>query len=455
MAMDESVESFAARFCELNKVSVKQFFAYISATIDKPWRPESVLSDGDRLRISEALHEPFAIVTSVVAPYEGKADALGSFCNDPPHRDQIQYCETCATAGYHSHFHTFSWLDRCPFDGAELLTHSCHAGIDGFTNRIGAVTEILRTHWPAWPGGVPDSASKKRHLAPSFRSFQRWILDTNIVARNLADMHLPPRRSIYWIEAQCCARRVNQIRSLLPPPNETVAYFSTAGAASPNMVRLDAQSASTARDLIGRYGFHELIWFYRICRNSDPAGSACRDALDSDLAALRIHHTTCHCGWGHSMNEGWRRVHPDEWPHWDLKCPYEVACSFLEANYGDFRCGQSHRAADKEFFRYIECAEKFGGAGLARHHGAPEYGLSEVIQRCVGGWQPWVEWTGPLANIFDAVIEAGRASDTSWIHRWLTDVGSGAAPQTSPFPYPPVGLIEREGGMAILSWEKP
>lgn len=431
---------------------MKQFFDYVSSTIGRQWRPGWELSEADRIGISEALHEPLAIVTSVMAPYEGNADALGKFCNDPRHPERIQYCQTCANAGYHSHFHSFSWLDRCPFDGAELLAHSYHAGTDGFTNRSGAVTEIFRTHWPAWPGGAPGNASRKRHLSPSFLSFQRWVLDTNTVAQNLAETHLAPRRSIYWIEGQCCARRVNQIRSLLSPPNDIIGYFSTVAATSANLSCLDTPATLKARQLFGKYGFHELMWFYRICRNSDPAGSASRDALDCDLAALRAGHTSCHCRWGHSMTEGWRGVHPDEWPHWDLKCPYEVACTFLEANYGDFRCGQSPRAADKEFFQYIEYVGKFESAGLAKHHGAPE-GLPEEIQRYVRTWQPWVEWTGPLADIFDAVLNAGRVSDVSWLQSWLTAVDSGAAPASSPFPYPPVGIVNLGGGSAILSWQ--
>lgn len=452
MAKYESVESFASRFCELNKISVKQFFDYISATIDGVWRQGWGLLDEETAKISAALQEPLAIVDSILSPYEGDADALAKYCGDEKNQDQIQYCPSCASEGYHSHFHTLSWLERCPFDGTELMTHSCYVGTDVSANRIGALTQILRAQWPGWPGGVPDSAGKRRHLSPLFLSFQRWVLDTNMLARNLTEMRFAPRGNVYWVAPPSCAHRVNQIRSLLPPPEEVIRYFSKAAAVSPNLAQLGAQTTSATRDLLSKYDFHELTWFYRIRRNSDPAGSAARAALDSDLAALRSRHAICSCRWGHSRNEGWRSVHPDEWPHWDLKCPYEIACTFLEAHYGDFRYGQSGRAADIEFFRYIECAEKFANVGMVGQFRAPEDRFSEVVQRCVRSWEPWLEWTGPLAELFDAVLDAGRISDATWLHRWLRDVDSGAAPQASPFLYPGVGLIDHAGGLAILSW---
>jgi hypothetical protein len=455
LAKHESVESFAARFCELNKVSVKQFFDYLSATIDGAWRQGWGLSDEETAKISAALQEPLAIVDSVLSPYECAADAFAKFCGNEKQQAQIRYCPNCASEGYHSHFHTLSWLDRCPFDGAQLMTHSCYVGTDRSTNRIEALTQILQALWPDWPGGVPDSAVKLRHLAPLFMNFQRWVLDTNIVARNLTEMRFAPRENGHWIESGSCAHRVNQVRSLLPPPEEMIEYFSATPAVSPDLVNLDAQTTSEVRELLKKYGFHELIWFYRICRNSGPAGSASRDSLDNNLAALRSRHSSCRCRWGHSRSEGWRSVHPDEWPHWDLKCPYEVACIFLEGHYGNFRCGQSGRSADKEFFRYIECAEKFASVGLVGQCRAPDDRFSEMIQRCVRSWEPWLKWTGPLAEIFDAVLDAGQSSDLTWLHGWLSNVEAGAGPEASPFPYPAVGLIEHDGGMAILSWQKP
>lgn len=450
----ESVESFAARFCELNKISVKQFFDYLGATIGGAWRQGWGLSDEDTAKISTALQEPLAILDSVLSPYEGIGDAFGKYCGVLAHQNEIRYCPSCAREGFHSHFHTLLWLERCPFDGMELITHSYYAGTDGSANRVGALTEILRTQWPGWPGGVPDAARKQRHLAPLFLTFQRWVLDTNWVTHNLIEMRLVQRGTIFWRDDANCLNRVNQIRALLPPPGGVIGCFAKAVSASPNLVPLDATVNSTVRDLTSKYEFSQLIWFYRICRNSAPAKSAFRDSLDSELAALRNCHVPCRCRWGHSMSEGWRSVHPDEWPHWDLKCPYEVACDFLEANYGDFRCGQTRRAADKEFFRYIECAEKFASAGLTRHHGVPE-GLSEVMQRCVHSWQPWVEWTGPLEEFFDAVLNAGLVSDITWLYRWLADVENSASPQVSPFPYPNVGLINDSGSLAILSWQHP
>lgn len=435
-------------------MSVKQLLDYVSATIGRSWRPGWGLSEEETAAMAGALQEPRAIVDSVLAPYEGETDPLAMYCGNGQGHEQIKYCPSCVEEGYHSHFHTLLWIERCPFDGAELMSHSCDVGRDGPTNRVAALTEILRARWPGWPGGVPDSTVKRRHLAPLFMSFQRWVLDTNRVTRNLIEMRFAQRASIYWVDSSNCAHRVNQLRALLAPPGEILQCFSGASAASPNLLPVAAQATLEMRDLLDKYEFYELIWFYRICHNSDPAGSASRDALDTEQASIRNEQAPCRCRWGHSQNEGWRSVHPDEWPHWDLKCPHEVACDFLEAHYGDFRCGQSRRAADKEFFRYIESAEKFANAGLARQHHAPEDKLSEEIQRCVRNWQPWVEWTGPLAEAFDAVLDAGLAADVTWLHRWLVDVEKGGAPQTSPFLYPGVGIINHGSGLGILSWHE-
>lgn len=452
MAKHESVESFAARFCELNKVSVKQFYDYVSATIQHAWRPGFLLSDEQIAKLAAALQEPQEIVDSVLCPYSGDADPFAQYCGNRRHQDLIKYCPSCASEGYHSHFHTFYWLERCPFDGAELLTHSCSVRRDGLPNLVEALAEILRARWHRWPGGVPVITINRRHLSPLFMSFQRWMLDTNMVTRNLIEMKSAQRRNDHWVEESNCANRVYEIRALLPPPEEIQTCYSEAVPTALSLLPLSAKDSTELRELTNKFEFCELVWFYRICRNSDPAGSVLRDALDSDLETLRLHHTPCRCRWGHSRSEGWRRVHPDEWPHWDLKCPNEVACDVLEAHYGDFRNGQSPRAADKEFFRYIECVEKYASAGLARHHGAPGDTLPEVLQQCVGSWQPWVEWAGPLGELFDAVLDAGRASDGTWLRRWLNDVEIGAAPQASPFPYPGVGLLRHEAGLALLAW---
>ena len=40
----------------------------------------------------------------------------------------------------------------------------------------------------------------------------------------------------------------------------------------------------------------------------------------------------------------------------------------------------------------------------------------------------------------------------TWLNRWLIDVENGAVPTTWPMPYPPVGLIDHDGVLAIISW---
>jgi hypothetical protein len=452
LARFESVESFAGRFCELNKISVKQFFDYISVTKGGLWRQGWQMTDDETAAISAALDEPLAIVDSVLSPYEGHADPLANYCGNDQHPDRIKYCPTCVREGYHSYFHTLVWIDLCPFDGSELMTHSCYVGSDASTNRIGALTQILKLQWPGWPGAVPDLGMKRRHIVPRFKDFQRWILDTNKVATDLGGTRCIQRDCGHWVDSSRTEHRVHQIMALVPPPEDIAACFSKAVPAVPCLVPLGVQDTAQIHDLVDKHEFLTLIWFYRICRNSDPAGSSTREDLDIELAAIRSRQPTG-CRWGHGRREGWRSVHPEEWPHWDLKRPHEVACEFLEAHYGDFRCGQSPRAADKEFFRFIECAEKFVGAGLARHHCAPEEISSEVVKRCVQNWQPWVEWTGPLSETFDAILHAGLVADVTWLNRWLTNIEKGAAPQDSPFLYPSVGLINHARGLAILSWQ--
>src|SRR4051812_43147100 len=62
-----------------------------------------------------------------------------------------------------------------------------------------------------------------------------------------------------------------------------------------------------------------------------PPGFA-RDT-DSCIQALQSRHPACRCEWGREK-AGWAyhwvRVHPDDWPHWNLVCPYAVAREQLE-----------------------------------------------------------------------------------------------------------------------------
>lgn len=112
----ESFESFVAKFCRLNDLTVKQFSKYWKNKVSNC----DFENESDRLcHIMTLLNEPYQVVSTVFSAQINKIDIISRHL--PIAKYNVRYCKECIKLSYHSYFHNKIWLKNCPIHSNILI----------------------------------------------------------------------------------------------------------------------------------------------------------------------------------------------------------------------------------------------------------------------------------------------------------------------------------------------
>jgi len=108
----ESYESFVAKFCILNYISVRKYIKLY----------ESIILKLNNIELSVFLKEPVSIIDTVF----GNKTTInyinnvflnnGYYCN----HDEFRFCNACIDNKYHSYYHKEKWLEICPIHNKRI-----------------------------------------------------------------------------------------------------------------------------------------------------------------------------------------------------------------------------------------------------------------------------------------------------------------------------------------------
>ena len=127
----ESLWSLIAKFTYLNASIVADLYSCFAGagTTDRDWRAQylnrslNTFSLFDDQKLSNVLALDKTMIRQATAlAYVNPNETAALVC------DQLRYCSTCITSGYHSTLHQLLFLPECPIHGVRLLTQCSQCG---------------------------------------------------------------------------------------------------------------------------------------------------------------------------------------------------------------------------------------------------------------------------------------------------------------------------------------
>ncbi len=146
----ESMASLGAKYCHLNKVSIKVFgevlAEFLPPDVSTPESTCTVDTVGFNISgFSKMLDEPLALIRSQSARQISLGATFQEVCSvGNVSFNELRFCPECLADGYHSTLHQLSWLEKCFLHSIPLIEHrirpkSIHRHLSGDTKLIGAL----------------------------------------------------------------------------------------------------------------------------------------------------------------------------------------------------------------------------------------------------------------------------------------------------------------------------
>lgn len=453
LRMYESRLSLAARFARLNRISVSQCETYFDGVLSEYHMP-----DPDRLaEVADLLDEDLATLRETFYPSLDLPRGPEAPTKRANPDKAVRYCENCAALGYHSYLHEHMWLSRCPFHAVPLkLAYLRVQTGTNYDRRCQTLGQIMSDACPYWP-----STGQHTFEPDNYESFA-WL--SNWIARVSKASALFSKRRVWSCAEQIFPKigadthMVGRLHALEPIPFTMRSLFDEiqdGWGAHIQRFPLQAKrelSEVSDLDLNSLFSIYKRIAGYA----ATPPGFA-RDT-DSCIQELQSRHAACCCEWGREK-AGWAyhwvRVHPDDWPRWNMVCPYTVAREQLELATGRRLEVLTRRQREDEEMELIVRSHALLERGLIGMtpgaNASPEGRLYSVPQI----WPP-MEWVGtPWLNaVLDAATQCEVSALYSSLDEWLDDIAHGNSP--AQFTAPPllIWLSETEDGLVLIKWHR-
>lgn len=449
----ESVISFLTRFNELNSTTVNQCEEFFGCQVGY----DRQLTGADIGRIAFLLNEDLSLVQSVFSP-SVTLDHCGHYKLPwvRSNSDSVRYCEECAVAGYHSYLHEVRWLSKCPFHMSDLKT--CYSKKNAGSiaiRRMAALKNLMQLNCNAWPCAAEESFAI--HMRGHLHYLDTWTKNASSAALQLSQGQIWRSDGGAFIDETSIKHAMGRLRTLAVMPKAIEPLFNEIGRTwLVEIRRFPLQAKADLASLRPDISFDILFDFYKgmIAYSAIPPPFVAKRQAAQD--AIKERHGRCHCKWG-LVQEGWhhcwRRVHPDEWPHWACICPYDVAVNELEFGWGRADVALSTRKAAKERLRLITLSRLMRDAGLIGYTRDASVSPEGYLYMYPQVW-PCCEWihNSPLTDLLNAAAEFEIDSAVSRLNTWLGHIDDGFEPTVRDDPTSCVRLCETEEGLSLIKW---
>lgn len=453
----ESPLSFAANFCSLNCINLKEFQKFFGYNVGQEWR----LTREDLWRIAFLLNEDINVVesvfyTSVHLGYRDAYHVRGKKGNS----DSVHYCPRCADLGYHSLLHELPWLKRCPFHLRSLDIASCTGVNDTIASRrVNSIKNLMLSRCRTWPRceQIDPFISNARENV-YLRLLSAWT-------RNSSDAAEEFSRGEFWdsdlydrIEERTYKHLIGRLQKLEPMPELIEPLFVTKG----EKCHLETRHFPiNVRDEIIRLRPNISFWmifaFYKdVAIRSDqppPYIGKLRAVQDQ----LKRRHGECCCSWRREKagwDYHWLRTDPGRLSNGRLLCPYEVALEELELKWGNKYDVLSNRKAHEEIYFFFQQSKAMCDADLIEYTPEANVNAEGYLYTYPQVWTCY-EWkkTSPLRDLLNATAEFEIDSAQFKINRWLDMIEKNRVhPSTRDEPGKCVRLRETDDGLLLIKW---
>ena len=180
----ESILSFGAWFCNLNKINSGEFVRFLKR-IEAPAIDAITVAGGIAQSLSEVLGERLDIVKSMKLG----GDPAGGFGCVPSY-DFLRWCDECDKELYHSVWHQVPWITHCIFHGCELKVEGDRwlDGLGGHSRIKPYSLALLQTKWFGAAAKSADALKRlgvrgMQHVAPD--AFAE-VVDSDLLAAQRA-----------------------------------------------------------------------------------------------------------------------------------------------------------------------------------------------------------------------------------------------------------------------------
>ncbi|NGM88079.1 hypothetical protein G5B35_12250 [Parapusillimonas sp. SGNA-6] len=447
--------SFAARFRELNAISLLQYEDCFGIRLGCEGR----LPPADIQRIASLLNEDFSLVQSVFFRLICKSDCVEYRSPDMKKRaDEIQYCPRCVELGYHSYVHEMPWLAKCPFHLVTLKkTYALH--MEQGTSRlkrVQAIRQLMVSNCRSWPRPSEADLHVAKFCKDSYlKLLICWIKQAKDSATRLSAGHIWDGGE-YETE-KSYGHSLGRLRRLEKMPKLIEPLFTTVGESWNLTVRHFPLEVKNELHRLSQYApFWRIFSFYKSvgARSNHPPAFIAKLQVTQRLLTKR--HGKCRCRWGKGLagwSSRWVQTGPDGWPYWGLKCPYELAIDDLEPGWGYPDRLLSNRQAWAALLRFIELSDVMHEAGLIEY--TADANITPYGHLCTYPqvW-PCCEWktTSPLTELLNAVAEFEVDTTVCKTLTWLSAIEQGDKPYDLDMPAACVRLCETDGGLSLIKW---
>ena len=445
--------SLTARFARLNRISVPQCESYFGGVLSEYHMPDPVrlaevadLLDEDLLTLRETFALPIDLPRGPEAPTRRVNPDKA-----------VRYCEDCAALGYHSYLHEHTWLARCPFHAVPLkLAYPQTQTGTNYVRRCKTLAQIMSDACPYWPGAGQQTFEFDN--CESFAWLSNWIARVSKASALFSKKRVWSSVEQIFQNIGVDTHLVGRLHALEPIPFKMRPLFDEVqdgwGADIQRFPLQARRELSEVSDL----GLDSLFSIYkRIAAYAATLPGFARDT-NSCIQALQSDHSVCRCEWGREKagwTNHWVRVHPDDWPHWNLVCPYAVAREQLELATGrrlEVLTRRQREAEEMALIVRCHTLMERGLIGMTPCANASPEGRLYVEPQI---WPP-IEWVGtPWLNaVLNAATECEVSALYSSLCDWLDDIAQGNSPVQFTATPPLIWLSEAEDGLVLIKWHR-
>lgn len=445
----ESASSFIARFGELNGISGKECRAFLAGFgVDT--------RDVAFPRLAEMLNEPSSVVTTVFGPLISLADCAEYRLPPLQNSQSLRYCPVCATSGYHSYLHEIPWLAKCPFHGAALKEHFLAVRMNAADTRSSeAFRSLMMEASTQWPRALDESATI--HERGCLGLLSDWCSRATVASKAMSV------GQIWRAGAEHCTdlsigEAIGLLRSLAPMPEQIQPLFVDVG----HLWRVEtrhfpAESRQALVTISPPLLVQTFLDYYKHCTVRTRTVTTFMILATCWKEELKQRHGECHCCWGRTgtgWNQTWIQVHEDEWPQWNLLCPYQIAIEELDRCSGDVFVGLNRSQRDRAESQDIGASTYMYELGMVKwpeDAGIPSNEIKFFPQNLVH-----LVWQGSsvLNSLLEALAEQEIEQLGAALTVWLDAISLGSHPAAKREITKSVRLRESEKGLSLVTWIK-
>jgi hypothetical protein len=196
----ESVGSFGAKYCYLNKITFREFGLVLTELLPDgttiPYGRSTLDMIGFNIEgLARLLDEPLALVHSLSLKKSRLGPHLGTLClskyNSEFNFRELRFCPACMASGYHSNLHQLEWIDKCFIHGCSLNHEYDHAPS---LSNLGMETRLIQPLYIRW--FKPERLRFKADIFWPEAKYPSWAFDDCRLIQQSAQSALSKLRTL-------------------------------------------------------------------------------------------------------------------------------------------------------------------------------------------------------------------------------------------------------------------